>query len=440
MPKLITTRTRIADLGKPRIIIIGGGFGGIEVIKGLKGSKTQVVLFDKRNHHTFQPLLYQVATSGLETNSIVFPFRKLFNRQHDFYFRLGEVKHIDPGTQCIETSIGSVKYDYLVIASGAVTNFYGMTELEHHSSSMKNIVDATKLRNKIIRNLEFALLTEDPETMNSLMDFVIVGGGPTGVELAGALTELKKNVFPKDYPELDMREMDIYLVESSSRLLNGMSDIAGRKAFEFLTDMGVKVRLGTAVKSYDGHEVALSTGESLLSRNLIWAAGVRGNPIDGLQPEVLSRTNRIVVDEFNRVKGYDNIFAIGDVALMEGDPKFPKGHPQMAPPAQQQGKLLAKNILNQIKGKSLKPFRYFDKGSMATVGRNKAVVDMKGIRFQGVFAWYVWMFVHLMSIVGFKNKVLTLFSWMISYISYDRSNRLIIGRGEEKINQEEVRT
>jgi NADH dehydrogenase len=439
MPKLITTRTRIADLGKPRIVIIGGGFGGIEVIKGLKGSKTQVVLFDKRNHHTFQPLLYQVATSGLETNSIVFPFRKLFNRQEDFYFRLGEVKNIDPVEQCIETSIGSVKYDYLVIASGAVTNFYGMNELEQHSSSMKNIVDATKLRNKIIRNLEYALLIEDSETMNSLMDFVIVGGGATGVELAGALTELKRNVFPKDYPELDMREMDIYLVESSPRLLNGMSEQASAKAFEFLTDMGVKVRLNTAVKSYDGLDVALSTGESLYSRNLIWAAGVRGNPVEGLKAEVITRGNRVLVDEFNRVKGYNNIFAIGDVALMEGDSKFPKGHPQMAPPAQQQGRLVAKNILNLIKNRPLKPFSYFDKGSMATVGRNKAVVDMKGIRFQGVFAWYVWMVVHLFSIIGFKNKVLTFFSWMISYISYDRSNRLIIGRGEEKINQEETK-
>jgi NADH dehydrogenase len=439
MPKLITTRTRIADLGKPRIIIIGGGFGGIEVIKGLKGSKTQVVLFDKRNHHTFQPLLYQVATSGLETNSIVFPFRKLFNHQREFYFRLGEVKHIDPVEQCIETSIGSVKYDYLVIASGAVTNFYGMTELERHASSMKNIVDATKLRNKIIRNLEYALLTEDSETMNSLMDFVIVGGGPTGVELAGALTELKRNVFPKDYPELDIREMDIYLVESSPRLLNGMSEQASRKAFEFLTNMGVKVRLNTAVKSYDGHDVALSTGESLLSRNLIWAAGVRGNPVAGLQPEVIVRGNRILVDEFNRVKGHDNIFAIGDVASMDGDEKFPKGHPQMAPPAQQQGRLVARNILNLIQKRPLKAFSYFDKGAMATVGRNKAVVDLKGIRFQGVFAWYVWMVVHLFSIIGFKNKVLTFFSWMISYVSYDRSNRLIIGRGEEKINQEETK-
>ncbi len=438
MPKLITTRTRIADLGKPRIIVIGGGFGGLEVVKGLESIKAQVVLFDKFNHHTFQPLLYQVATSGLETNSIVAPFRKLFGSQSDFYFRLGEVKKIKPEENYIETSIGGVKYDYLVIATGAVTNFYGMTEVEKYSSSMKNIVDATKLRNKIIRQLEYALLTEDQEVMNSLMDFVIVGGGPTGVELSGALTELKKNVFPKDYKELDMQQMDIHLIEASPRLLNGMSDIAGQKALEFLTEMGVKVHLNAAVKSYDGYEVVLSTGEKLVSRSLIWAAGVKGNPIEGMNPELIGRGNRLMVDEFNRVKGHENIFAIGDVALMEGDVKAPKGHPMMAPPAQQQGRLVARNIKNLMLKKPLKPFRYFDKGSMATIGRHKAVVDMKGIRFQGFFAWYVWMFVHLMSIVGFRNKVFTFFSWMWNYFSYDRSNRLIIGRNEEKINQEEL--
>jgi NADH:ubiquinone reductase (H+-translocating) len=439
MPKLITTRTRIADLGKPRIIVIGGGFGGLEVIKGLQGLKAQVVLFDKYNHHTFQPLLYQVATSGLETNSIVAPFRKLFGTQQDFYFRLGEVKRIKPEENYIETSIGGVEYDYLVIATGAVTNFYGMDEVAKNSSSMKNIVDATKLRNKIIRQLEYALLTEDTEVMNSLMDFVIVGGGPTGVELAGALTELKKNVFPKDYKELDMRNMDIHLIEASPRLLNGMSTQAGEKAKQFLTEMGVNVHLNAAVKSYDGYEVVLSSGERLISRSLIWAAGVKGNPIEGIGEAAISRGNRILVDTYNRVKGHENIFAIGDVALMEGDEKFPKGHPMMAPPAQQQGKLVAKNIGNLIHKKELKPFGYFDKGSMATVGRHKAVVDMRGgIRFQGFFAWYVWMFVHLMSIVGFRNKVFTFFSWMWNYFSYDRSNRLIIGRNEEKINQEEL--
>jgi NADH:ubiquinone reductase (H+-translocating) len=439
MPKLITTRTRIADLGKPRVIVIGGGFGGLEVIKGLRGLRAQVVLFDKYNHHTFQPLLYQVATSGLETNSIVAPFRKLFGTQPDFYFRLGEVINIRPEDNYIETSIGGVKYDYLVIATGAVTNFYGMKEVEKNASFMKNIVDATKLRNKIIRQLEYALLTEDEEVVNSLMDFVIVGGGPTGVELAGALTELKKNVFPKDYKELDMRQMDIHLVEASPRLLNGMSEPAGKKALQFLQEMGVKVHLNAAVKSYDGYEILLSNGEKLISRSLIWAAGVKGNPVGGLNPDTVIQGNRLEVDVFNRVKGYKNIFAIGDVALMKGDEQFPKGHPQMAPPAQQQGRLLAKNIRRLLQQKPMVPFRYFDKGAMATIGRHKAVVDLRGIRFQGFFAWYVWMFVHLMSIVGFRNKVFTFFSWMWNYFSFDRSNRLIIGRNEEKILQEEMK-
>jgi NADH:ubiquinone reductase (H+-translocating) len=439
MPKLITTRTRIADLGKPRVIVIGGGFGGVEVIKALRKEKVQVVLFDKYNHHTFQPLLYQVATSGLETNSIVFPFRKLFGKQQDFFFRLADVKKVIPEEKCIETSIGSIRYDYLVVATGASTNFYGMKEVEENASFMKSIVDATKLRNKIIRNLEYALLTEDTEVMNSLMDFVIVGGGPTGVELAGALSELKRNVFPKDYPELDMRQMDIYLVQAGGRLLDGMSPQASEKALKFLQEMGVKVLLNTAVKGYDGHEVTLSTGEKIGSRSLIWAAGVKGSPIQGLPVEAIGRGNRIITDKYSRVKGFENIFAIGDVALMEGDDKFPQGHPQMAPPAQQQGKLVAQNIGRLINKKEIKPFSYFDKGSMATVGRNKAVVDLKGIRFQGIFAWYVWMFVHLMSIIGFKNKLLTLMSWMISYFSYDRSNRLIIGRNEEKNLQAEVK-
>jgi NADH dehydrogenase len=434
MPKLITTQTRIADLGKPRVIIIGGGFGGLEVAKGLLKSKIQTVLFDKYNHHTFQPLLYQVATSALETSSIVFPFRRRFAHANDFYFRLGEVMKIVPESNCIETSIGSVKYDFLVIATGAETNFYGLADVEKHAHPMKTIIDAIKLRNIIIKNFEIALLVNDEELMNSYMDYVIVGGGPTGVELAGAIAELKKHVFPRDYPELDVTKMDIHLVEATSRLLNGMSEIAGKKALEYLEKMGVNVHLNAAVKSYDGYEVAFNTGQRLITKTLIWAAGVRGNPVHGLPAETLGRSSRLKTDAYNRVKGFDNIFAIGDVALMEGDPQFPNGHPMMAPPAMQQGELLAENIDRLIHQKTLKPFRYKDKGSMATVGRNKAVVDLKTFRFQGFFAWFIWMFIHLLSLIGFRNKVIVLINWLVSYFSYDKSNRLIIARPKDGVH------
>jgi NADH:ubiquinone reductase (H+-translocating) len=434
MPKLITTQTRIADLGKPRVVVIGGGFGGLEVVKGLlRESKTQTVLFDRYNHHTFQPLLYQVATSALETSSIVFPFRKRFHKAPHFYFRLGEVKEIKPQDNCIETSIGSVKYDYVVIATGAETNFYGMKDVEQNSHPMKTIIDSIKLRNIIIRNFETALLVEDSELMNSLMDFVIVGGGPTGVELAGAIAELKHHIFPKDYPELEVSDMDIHLVEANNRLLNGMSDEAGRKAFDYLEGMGVQIHLNKAVKSYDGHEVVFASGEKLISRTLIWAAGVKGNPIGGISAESIGRATRLKVDQYCRVKGYENIFAIGDVAVMEGDADFPNGHPMMAPPAMQQGKLVSENICRTINSKPLKPFQYRDKGSMATVGRNKAVVDLKKVKFQGIFAWFVWMFVHLISLIGFRNKFFVLISWMVSYFSFDRSNRLIIARPKDGV-------
>lgn len=433
MPKLITTRTRIADLGKPRIIIIGGGFGGLEVAKGLGGFKAQTVLFDKYNHHCFQPLLYQVATSGLETSSIVFPFRKRFANQDDFFFRLGEVTQIKPEENYIETSIGGVKYDYLVIANGATTNFYGMKDVEQNSLPMKSIIDAIKLRNIIIRNFETALLTDDQEMMNSLMDVAIVGGGPTGVELAGALSELKTHVFPKDYKELELKNMDIHLIEATPRLLNGMSDIASSKALQYLQKMGVKVHLNCAVKSYDGYEVVFNSNEKLITRNLIWAAGVKGQPIAGVKAECIGRAGRIQVDEFNRVKGYENIFAIGDAAIMDADSGFPKGHPQVAPPAMQQGQLVAENIKRIIGKKTMKPFHYKDQGSMATVGRNRAVVDLKAFKVQGTMAWFIWMFVHLISLIGFRNKFFVLLSWLWSYFSYDKSNRLIMARPKDGV-------
>jgi NADH:ubiquinone reductase (H+-translocating) len=438
MPKLITTRTRIADLGKPRIVIIGGGFGGLELAKGLAGFKVQTVLFDKFNHHCFQPLLYQVASSGLDTGSIVFPFRRRFGKQQDFFFRLGEVTAIKPEENYIETSIGGVKYDYLVLANGASTNYYGMKDVEEFSMPLKNIIDSIKLRNRIIQNFEAALLTDDVELMNSLMDFVIVGGGPTGVEMAGALAELKAHVFPQDYPELQLSHMDIHLVEATGRLLNGMSDVAGEKALQYLQEMGVKVHLNTAVKSYDSHQVTFNNGNKLMTKTLIWAAGVKVNAVHGLGAEAIGRAGRIKVDEFNRVKGYENIFSIGDACIMEEvDKNFKSGHPQVAPPAMQQGRLLAENIKRLISKKPLKPFLYKDQGSMATVGRNRAVVDLKtpiSIKTQGTIAWFIWMFVHLMSLVGARNRVLVMINWLSSYFSYDKSNRVIIARPKDGVS------
>ncbi|WP_299459136.1 NAD(P)/FAD-dependent oxidoreductase [uncultured Microscilla sp.] len=429
MDKPVKRQTLIKDQGVPRIVVVGGGFGGLELVKGLRKMNAQVVLFDRYNHHTFQPLLYQVATSGLETGSIIYPFRKSLNSQKNFFFRLGDVKHIDADNNQVETSIGSVKYDHLVIATGATTNYYGMQDIAQHAVPLKEIQDSILLRNKIIKNFENALLTADDEKRNSYMDYVIVGGGPTGVEVAGALAELKKHVFPKDYRELNLMEMDIHLVEAGPRLLGAMSEKSGEKAQQFLEKMGVKVHLDTSVKSYDGYRVTLGNNEELITKTLVWAAGVKGAPIDGIRVESVVGGNRLKVNHFNQVEGYDNIYAVGDIAAMIDDDN-PKGHPMMAPPAMQQGRHLAKNLINKYeKNRPMKPFKYFNKGSMATIGRNKAVVEMpNGSKTQGFFAWIIWMFVHLMYLVGFRNRLLVLINWVMSYFSYDKSNRLIIGR------------
>ncbi|PRY09958.1 NADH dehydrogenase [Pontibacter ummariensis] len=432
---------KIANTGKYRVVIVGGGFAGIELAKSLRDADVQVVLIDKQNYHTFQPLLYQVATAGVEADSIVHPFRKIFAGQKNFYFRLAEVAHVDTEEQVVETSIGLIKYDYLVIATGATANFFGNEQMEQNAISMKSLNDATELRNTILYNFEQALQTDEVEQHNSLLDYVIVGGGPTGVELAGALSELRKHVLPKDYKELNFKEMDIYLIQSGPQLLKGMSEEASQKALEYLEDFGVKVWLNRRVQSYDGYTATLDTGETLITRTLIWAAGVTGNPIPGIRKESLLRGNQLKVDVYNRVDGYDNVFAIGDIAAMLTE-EHPRGYPMLAQPALQQGRLLGKNLKSLIVGKPLEPFEYDDKGSMATVGRNHAVADLKLLnkeyKTQGFFAWLIWMFIHLISVVGFRNRLVVLMNWMWSYFTYDTGNRLIVGRKHVNIPMEET--
>jgi len=434
-------QARIEETGQKRVVIVGGGFAGLELAKSLSKADMQVVLVDKHNFHTFQPLLYQVATAGLEADSIVYPFRKIFEERKNVYFRLAEVQSVDTNTQIVETSIGRIRYDYLIIATGATTNFYKNQEIESKAISLKSIEDAVALRNTVLSNFEKALQIDDEEQLNSLMDFVIVGGGPTGVELAGALSELRKHIFPKDFKELDFVKMDIHLIQSGDQLLKGMSAEASQKSQQFLEDFGVNIILNRRVKSYDGYTVTLDNGEKLITRTLIWAAGVTGAPIAGLRAESLSPGNRLQVNVYNQVAGYNNVFAIGDIAAMITD-AYPQGHPMMAQPAIQQGKLLAQNLQNLVSGQPLAAFDYFDQGAMATVGRNHAVADLKILKkeykTQGILAWFIWMFIHLISVIGFRNRLVVLFNWLWSYFSYDKGIRLILGDTKENTPVEAV--
>ncbi|MDV7187209.1 NAD(P)/FAD-dependent oxidoreductase [Lutibacter sp. TH_r2] len=410
----------------PRVVIIGGGFAGLAVAKELKNLELQVVLLDKHNYHTFQPLLYQVATGGLEPDSIAFPLRKTINDLENYFFRLTKVIEVLPEKNKVNTTIGTLEYDYLVIATGSETNYFGNKNIEKYGMEMKSIPQSLNIRSLIIENFEEALLETDLEKRKALMNFVIVGGGPTGVELAGALAEMKKGILPKDYPDLDIRTMQINVIQSSNRLLKGMSKKASEKAEDFLIKLGVNVWKNLRVLDYDGLNVKTNGEDQFKAVTLIWAAGVKGATIKGLKEEcIIDRPCRFKVDEFSRVNECENIFAIGDVASMESE-KYPYGHSMMAQPAIQQGKHLAKNIIKIIENKEIKPFVYKDKGSMATIGRNKAVVDLPNWKFQGVFAWFVWMFVHLFSLIGFRNKAVVFLNWVYNYIRFDRETRLII--------------
>jgi NADH dehydrogenase len=417
---------KIEATDKKRLVIIGGGFGGISLAKKLKDLDMQIVLIDRHNYHTFQPLLYQVSTGGLEPDSIAYPIRKILKRLKNFHFRWAEVQAIDPRNREVITSIGNLYYDYLVMATGTRTNFFGNKGIEEFSMPMKNVPQSLNIRSLMLQNFERADDCDDQEVRRGLMNFCIIGAGPTGVELAGAFAELKKNVFPKDYRHLNVEEMEIHLFEGLDRVLPAMSTHASAKAQKFLEAFDVKIHLNTLVSGYDGDVITIKDGSSMRTRNFIWTAGVTGAAISGFGQETLvEKQNRFKVNPYNQLPGYENIFAIGDIAHMVTE-DFPQGHPQVAQPAIQQGEHLAKNLYRLLEGKPLLPFRYRDKGTMATIGRNKAVVDLKRLRFAGFFAWFIWMFVHLMFLVGFRNKVVVFFNWTYNYINYDKAARLIV--------------
>ncbi|AEM71421.1 NADH dehydrogenase (ubiquinone) [Allomuricauda ruestringensis DSM 13258] len=423
----------------PRVVIIGGGFGGIALAKKLSKKEAQVVLLDKHNYHNFQPLLYQVSTGGLEPDSIAYPIRKVLQGYPNFFFRLAQVKEVKTDTKRIKTNIGEIFYDYLVVATGSETNFFGNKNIKAKGMAMKTIPQSLNLRSLILENFEQALLTDDLHERDALMNFVIVGGGPTGVELAGALAEIKKGILPKDYPDLDTRRAQINLVQGGDRILPAMSEKASEKAEKFLEELGVNVWKNIRVTDYDGKKVTTNTKTIFEAETLVWAAGVKAVGLKGLDVrELLSRDNRLKVNEFHQIVGLEDVFAIGDVAQMVTE-EFPHGHPMMAQPAIQQGRNLGDNLVLLMDGKPMKPFVYKDKGSMATVGRNKAVVDLPKFRFQGVFAWFVWMFVHLYFLIGFRNRVVVFINWVYNYIRFDREARLII-RPFKKQNKVEKNT
>ena len=416
----------IPESGRKRVVIVGAGFGGLRLARKLQVRKEfQLVLIDRENYHQFQPLFYQVATSGLEPSSISFPLRKVFQKDRNTFVRITSVKRIIPEEKQIETGLGRVWYDYLVIATGATTNFFGNESFEKNGTPMKSVSEAVYLRNSILMNFEKAVSVLEPDLLKRLMSIVVVGGGPTGVEICGALAEMRRFVLPKDYPDLDFRLMQITLVESGDRLLHTMSSNSSSKSREYLEKMGINVKLGVQVTDYDGHVALLNSGEKLQTETLIWAAGIRGQIPDGVDPNLVARGNRLLVNRYNQLEGFDSIFAIGDVALMKTD-KYPNGHPQVAQVALQQASQLQKNLIALKYGRTMKQFEYHDKGSMATVGRNRAVVDLPFMKFSGPIAWIIWMFIHLMSIVGVRNRLIIFVNWLWRYFTFDQSLRLML--------------
>ena len=423
----------IPKIDKKRVVIVGGGFGGLKLANKLRKSDFQVVLVDRNNYHQFPPLIYQIASAGIEPSSISFPFRKIFQHREDFYFRMAEVRSVFPEQKILQTSIGKVSYDYLVFAAGTTTNFFGNANVEENAIPMKNVSEAMGLRNALLENFERALTCASETERQELLNVVIVGGGATGVEVAGALSEMKNFILPKDYPDMPSSLMNIYLIEAGPRLLSAMSQQTSWHVEKFLRQMGVNVLLNKMVTDYQDHRVILKDGTQIPTRTFIWVSGVQGEKVGNLDDKFVGRGRRIVVNEFNQVEGLDGVFAIGDQCLMpEGDPKWKGGHPQLAQVAIQQGRLLARNLKALEKGKKLKPFRYRNLGAMATVGRNRAVAEFSEMKMAGFWAWIMWLVVHLRSILGIRNKVIVFLNWIWNYVSYSQSLRFIVYASKAK--------
>ena len=413
---------------KKRVVIVGGGLGGLRLAEDLYGSGMQVVLIDKNNFHQFPPLIYQIASAGIDPSSISFPFRQIFRKRKDFYFRMAEARMVDTEKKILQTSIGKIDYDYLVLAAGATTNFFGNKNIEEWAIPMKTVPEAMGLRNALLSNFERALTCATEEERQELLNVVIVGGGATGVEIAGALSEMRRYVIPYDYPDMDSSLMHIYLIEAGDRLLAGLSQESSQKAYEFLKSMGVDIQFGKMVTDYRDHKVVMKDGTEIPTRTFLWVSGIRANAMPGIDESHLGRGFRFKVDEYNRIPGVEDVFAIGDQCLQTSDAAYPNGHPQVAQVAIQQAKNLAKNLklINQGADSSeLTAFHYKNLGSMATIGRNKAVVEIGKFRSQGFFAWVLWLVVHLRSILGVKNKMMVLLNWLWKYVSYNDSIRMI---------------
>lgn len=413
---------------KKRVVIVGGGLGGLRLAEDLYGSGMQVVLIDKNNFHQFPPLIYQIASAGIDPSSISFPFRQIFRKRKDFYFRMAEARMVDSEKKILQTSIGKIDYDYLVLAAGATTNFFGNKNIEEWAIPMKTVPEAMGLRNALLSNFERALTCATEEERQELLNVVIVGGGATGVEIAGALAEMRRYVIPYDYPDMDSSLMHIYLIEAGDRLLAGLSQESSQKAYEFLKSMGVDIQFGKMVTDYRDHKVVMKDGTEIPTRTFLWVSGIRANAMPGIDESHMGRGFRFKVDEFNRIQGVEDVFVIGDQCLQTSDAAYPNGHPQVAQVAIQQAKNLAKNLklINQGADSSkLTAFRYKNLGSMATIGRNKAVVEIGKFRSQGFFAWVLWLVVHLRSILGVKNKMMVLLNWLWKYVSYNDSIRMI---------------